>query len=199
MNWLRLFLLLLACAMLVACGRLELTPAGKAPAKSPGSQSAEAPVRAEMRRHFAAADYVRVLQLLETQLRNGASETDFAREYPRAINGVLQQAREHWTQGRPALAGKKYRQALEFYPADPLLRDQLDMGGSQIDRAVSDCSEVLMEQGLIAYRAGRLGEAIAVWQTILSFSPSHQPAIKAIRTARIQLQNLQAIDSSQDD
>ena len=44
-----------------------------------------------------------------------------------------------------------------------------------------------MEQGLMNYRAGKLDDAIKVWEKIIVFAPQHQASQKAIQTAFVQL------------
>lgn len=199
MKLLRLILLLFICLVLVACGHLEVIPTDTTKAPEAGKRAgepADASVHAELRRRLAAGEYLKALRLIDRQKRQGAAESDFTGEYPGAINGLLQQARYHNAQNRPHLAGKDFRQALEFYPSDPLSAGKVDMAAARIEEAVRECSDTLMDQGLIAYRRGRLGEAIDVWKSILSFSPSHQPALKAIRTAKTQLENLEALGAT---
>jgi hypothetical protein len=50
-----------------------------------------------------------------------------------------------------------------------------------------------MEKGLVEYRKGNLGSAIASWRTILSYDPSHAEAARSVQTATTQLENLKKI------
>ncbi|HKL48153.1 MAG TPA: tetratricopeptide repeat protein [Desulfuromonadales bacterium] len=201
-------LVLIVCLMFSACARLPGTPTTPtaAPEKIPvrpdvktsSQERHHKQVKTELQRHSADRNYTAVLKLIEEQLRAGASQIDFSPEYSDALNALSRQARQHKAQNRLTSAGQAFRQVLEQYPSDPQVSAQIDMTPEQLEKALANCSEKMMEQGLIAYRAGRLSKAIEAWEKILTFSPSHQPAIKAIRTVKIQRENLKALEGEQE-
>lgn len=184
-----LLLCLTAFTVLAAC-----TAAPKPPVESRPPTPDVSDQRAVMQERIAAGDYLEVLKLIDRRLRAGESTSDFASVYPEAVNGLLRQARRDQKQARLAPAGRRFRQALGFYPEEASLRARIEMSAAQIDQALVSCRDALMERGLAFYRDGRLSEAIDLWKGILTFSPSHQPAVQAIRTAEIQRRNLEEID-----
>jgi hypothetical protein len=51
-----------------------------------------------------------------------------------------------------------------------------------------------MEKGLVEYRKGNIEAAIASWKSILAYDPSHAEALRSVRTAATQLENLKKIN-----
>lgn len=63
-----------------------------------------------------------------------------------------------------------------------------------LSRRINACSKVFMEIGLVQYREEKLAEAIATWKKALAFDPENKAVIKAVDTARRQLNKLNDLE-----
>lgn len=121
-------------------------------------------------------------------------------EYPQESNLVAflnQTIAEIKAEAGKAFAGQEYLQAGKFFS---LLRElgnkyknYVPLTGferEELDGNIRICILNLFNQGLVEYRKGNLKEAIAMWESILSFQPDHEEVKKAIQTARHQLEKI---------
>jgi len=142
---------------------------------------------------MAEADYERALEMFSAAWKENPGHTGVAKDFPEALIGLKSSGDEAFRQGRLEEAGRRWSSALRFlsHPADkgkpiPFTKADLKAGIDQI-------SESLMERGLVEYRKGNLGSAIASWRAILSYDPSHAEAARSVQTATTQLENLKKI------
>lgn len=173
-------------------------PPGVAPSREAGSapqKSARvdtAPVRKNVRRLLRQEKFVAALDAIGTLHRS-----ELQQEYLQAFNAIVTLARTEQADGDPARAGEYFRSALNHYPPNEhVLTKSLPMSKAGIEEALGLCAEKLMEQGLKAYRAGSLEEAIHLWNRTLVFLPGHEPTRKALSTAQTQLENLEALEKA---
>ena len=123
------------------------------------------------------------------------SELLLADLYTEVTNRLLQTAEQERIKGKPDKAGRFYRMAQEIYPEDSRLQSTITLSLDKIDSNIDQCADIIMQEGLIAYRMGDLNRAIKIWQEIAPFHPTHSPSSIASNTARQQLKNLEMLST----
>lgn len=131
-------------------------------------------------------------ELLEAR-RRGAPETSSAETFIKVENLLLQEAEQAKREDRFDHAGRFYSMVLNAYPKQPEIQSGLIMSRDEIAAQVERCADELMKSGLIAYREGKLVDAIKIWQKINEFHPEYTPSQVAIATAEQQIENLEKI------
>jgi len=157
------------------------------------------PVTVEQKRQPQVSPLRRkVLPLLEkknyrqaVELMNGRYHEDLEKEYIQAINGLLEVGDDAFSLGDYERAAQTFKVVLNSYPPEPSLRERISHNPKKIRTCMDTCVDRMMEQGLEEYRRGRLKSAIKKWKALLTISPGHEGAQKAIETATVQLQALQ--------
>jgi tetratricopeptide (TPR) repeat protein len=142
-------------------------------------------------------NYHAALATAHQGIENGYPESALSSEYLQALLGVLRQAEESMRKGALDKAGSSFQAALNHYPRNEELTSLAPMSADQIKTKIDTCANQLMEDGLLAYRAGNLGTAIGIWEKILLFQPQHEASQKAIHTANLQLTNLKSLVKQQ--
>jgi len=196
-----LFILLAAAFGLTACSSQESALVKPVEAtQQPAADEATQQPAADVPKRKPPVSPVRrkVVTLLEKknyrqaiELMNGRNREGLEREYLLAINGLLEVGEDSFSLGDYAPAGRAFRGVLDAYPVAPSLRERISHNPKQIRTCMEICVNRLMEQGLEEYRRGRLENAIRKWKGLLTISPGHQEAKKALNTATVQLQTLQ--------
>jgi hypothetical protein len=130
-------------------------------------------------------NYQNALELMNTKNHEGLEK-----EYILAINGLLETGDKAFSQGDYVAAGRAFRRVLDSYPVEPLIREKVSRNMRQIKSSLATTADRLMDQGLQEYRRGWLESAISKWKVLLTFSPGHREAKKALDTAKVQLQAL---------
>jgi len=130
----------------------------------------------------ASGDYLGALQVCKRnrQLCNAG-----------IVRGAYAQAQSLQAEGKYAEAGEGFAALVPFSAQSA---GKGDISRSRLTEQMNACAEQLMVQGMGAYRDGRLDEAIATWESILTFSPGHEAALKSLHTCRIQLSNLRSLE-----
>jgi tetratricopeptide (TPR) repeat protein len=129
------------------------------------------------------------------ELMNGKNHEGLEREYVQAINGLLEVGDDAFSLGDYAVSAHAFKGVLNAYPVEPSLRERVSHDPKRIRTILEVCVNRIMEQGLAEYRRGRLEYAIRKWKVLLTISPGHQEAKKALNTATVQLQALQNLKS----
>lgn len=107
---------------------------------------------------------------------------------------ALAEGEERYRLGDWAEAGAYFGRALELLPAEEGPFGDAGRTRSDVQGRIRDCSERLMEAGLLRYRSGNLAEAIATWRRIEDFDPSFEDARRCIETATAQQRNLEKLN-----
>lgn len=187
-----LFILIAAAIGLVACSSQEkalVKPAEVAQQPAvvlPKRSQQVSPVRNKVVSLLKKKNYRQAIELL-----NGRNHEGLEKEYILAINGLLEVGEDAFSLGDYAAAARAFKGVLDSYPVEPSLRGRVSHDPKQIRSFLESCANRMMEQGLEEYRRGRLESAIRKWKGLLTFSPGHQEAKKALDTATLQLQALQ--------
>jgi tetratricopeptide (TPR) repeat protein len=114
-------------------------------------------------------------------------------EYLAALNGLIDDGRINLQQGRYKEAGASLGRVYDSLQRE---KERLpSVSSSRLQRDMDVCAERLMREGLKEYRQGNLEQAIGIWQQIIRFQPGHREARRSIRTARVQLTNLEHFET----
>jgi len=63
-----------------------------------------------------------------------------------------------------------------------------------LEKRIALCSVKLTEKGLVRYREGEIEVAIALWEDVLAFDPDNREVRNAIKTATLQMRNLEKME-----
>lgn len=196
----------LAALLVAACGVPSVKhagPAGAPPAVPPAVQ--QAPSHAEA--FVSAADHAyadgvsaleggnteRALELFTQAWKESPGHAGAARDFAPALVRLKSKGDEAARQGRVEEAGKAWAATLRHLSHPAANGRALPFTRAEVRANLDKLSADLLEKGLVDYREGRIESAIAHWQTILSYEPSHAEAAKSVQTATTQLQNLKKI------
>jgi len=147
--------------------------------------------------HLGKGEYREALQGLTQGARRGIPEKDLLPEYLLCLNGAIEKAQALLSESDPAQAGLLFRVVLDAYPRDSDIVASADLQPAELEGVLKVCADQLMDKGLVAYRAGNMGQAIDIWKQALIFYPTHQSCQMAIQTTYAQLANLQKITADQ--
>jgi hypothetical protein len=64
---------------------------------------------------------------------------------------------------------------------------------SEVRAKVDNLTTALTEKALTEYRRGEVSAAIADWKTILAYDPANEEAVKSLKTATTQLEQLKKL------
>jgi len=186
--------LLVALAGLVACAGPEkktVIHGGESPANRQ-----QAILRNKVATLLEKRSYRRAIELMTDAHLPGSPAAGMGREYLTAINGLIAAGEEDLSRGDYAVAGQSFKWALDYYPAEPSLRERMRRDQKQLKMQMDTCSNRLMEQGFMEYRRGNLEKAIRNWKEIVAFDAGHKEAKKSIETATAQLRALHNMEKS---
>lgn len=145
-------------------------------------------LRPQIRSRLERREFLSALRLMRQEVNSGVSESSLSKEYGLALRGGMLYRDELSGKGQFSKCGSYSRALLNLYPHN--LPPISGVSAVQIKQGMNFCSDQLMLQGLAAYRAGQMQQAINFWTELLVFHPERTEAQKAIDTCSIQLQNL---------
>lgn len=201
----------LVAALLSGCAAGKPTPPPAPPATTPAPPAEPFPTSTSVEPLKAPADdgadkafadgmaalreggLERALELFSVAWKEKPGHPGVSQEFDGALLALKKNGDAAYAQGKLEDAGKRWAGTLRYmnHPAAkpkgyPFTR--ADVQG-QLDRLTAG----LMEKGLLDYRKGNIGAAIAYWKTILAYDPGNEEAAKSIRTATTQLENLKKL------
>jgi tetratricopeptide (TPR) repeat protein len=128
---------------------------------------------------------------ISAALKAGEKESAYRDARAKAINALVKEGQSLETAGNISEAAMGYRTALDHFPPDSAWpKSGIEKPAAFLRKRLGKISDTLMDDGLRKYRAGRLREAIAVWDSLLAFDPDNMKARSARETAETQLRNL---------
>lgn len=150
-----------------------------------------ADVGAASRKHLAAGDYQKALDVYQSALAKYPEDQTVAGEYVRLIEDICGSASRAYEKEEYVRAGRMYRVLLLRFPLPRGIQKKISFDRNfLLSRITAGCS-VLSRQGLEQYRGGNLKQAIETWEGILSFDPENEEIRKMLRTATVQRKNLE--------
>jgi tetratricopeptide (TPR) repeat protein len=136
-------------------------------------------------------DYERAVELIGGAVRSGKPEPFYGRQYVMAINGLAGEGMYHYYMRDYEPAGMLFRKVVDNYPSDGHLRARVRFSMEETLEHLETCSGKLVEEGLLEYRRGNLGNAISKWKKVLRFNPGYGNVKKMIDTATTQMKKLE--------
>jgi tetratricopeptide (TPR) repeat protein len=197
---------LLAALLAAACGGPSVrhagpgaappavpSPAERAPSRAEGVVSAADRLYADGAAALEAGSVERALEFFAEAWKESPGHAGADRDFAPALARLKSRGDEAARQGRVEGAGKAWAATLRLMSHPAAKGKALSFTRADLRANIDRLSENLLEKGLVEYREGRIESAIAHWQKILSYEPSHAEAAKSVRTATTQLENLKKI------
>lgn len=189
----KLIVVVMAAALVMAC-----IPAGKV--KSQGKTSTKK--TASKQKHIAwkkakidkllkKGEYRVALLEISKAIKRGQKESVYHDSRAKAINGLISRGQKLESGAKPGKAAMNYKTALDYYPKGA--GGGIKKPASFLKKRLGSIESSLMDEGLRKYRAGRLEEAVSIWDSLLAVNPNHAQARKARETAKTQLRNLKKL------
>jgi len=115
---------------------------------------------------------------------------EFKTLYFNLLNNLKKQADQDLASGKMDLAGKEFYALKMYKNKHKALASEAPFSLEEIEKSIKICSQDLTNRGLMEYRNGKLKEAIATWEKVLTFDPENEEVKKALQTARTQLEKI---------
>jgi tetratricopeptide (TPR) repeat protein len=140
--------------------------------------------------YLSSGDYKKALDIYAVAIDRHPGNEDLLDAYTGALESIKEKADRAYGAQDYAKAGELYHTLLKSDFGKRPLQRTLSFDADYLAMRIGSCSKMLMELGIMKYRAGDLEQAIAIWKKILVFNPSDGEAKTAIDRATVQLQNL---------
>jgi len=190
---LRLILLSAIATLASSCGHPP-QPSSTTPVSStaPANTTTNGSL-SQAKAYFSSGNYKKSLEIYAAAVDGHPGREDLLDAYAGALEDIKDKADKAYEAQDYAKAGELYHTLLRSGFSERSLQGKLSFGADDCAMRVGACSKMLIEQGIMKYRAGDLHEAIAIWRKILVFNPTDREAKMAIDRANAQLQNLKQI------
>jgi len=136
-------------------------------------------------------DYQKTIDYFRRERRHRPHDQTLVKEYVKSLKEIKSAADRASQNEDFAYAGKTYNILLRNYPHFKDFVQDLSFDRAQLNTGVRNCKTMLYNRGFQEYRAGKLNEAIFLWQGYLTIDPHNTDIRKALNTARVQQKNLQ--------
>lgn len=140
-------------------------------------------------------NYTEAIELIRDADKKSTSEIQRSASYITALNGLTDRGMYYYKEGDYKRAGSTFKCVIAHMSNDSAIKSKYKKTAEQIRSLEITCEDRMMKQGLAKYRAGNLGDAIAIWKEILKLNSKHAEAKKALKTATVQLKNLKKIEN----
>ena len=135
----------------------------------------------------------RALDLFAEAWKEVPGHPGVGQNFAGALERLKKQGDEAEQQGKPEEAGRAWSASLSYLSHPAAKGKVLPFTRADLQGSIDRLSKTLMDKGLMEYREGRFESAISWWQKILAYDPSNEEAVKSVRTATTQLENLKKI------
>jgi tetratricopeptide (TPR) repeat protein len=152
-------------------------------------------IKKEVESLVQKGNYTEAIELIGDVDNKSRSEIQHSALYIAALNGLADSGMDFYKAGDYKRAGGTFQYVIEHMPSDGAINNKFKKSSEQIRSLIIICEDRMMKQGLAKYRDGNLGDAITIWKEILKLNPNHTEAKKALKTATVQLKNLEKIES----
>jgi tetratricopeptide (TPR) repeat protein len=186
----KLIVFVIAAALVTACVPPTKVKKPKKTSTKKTSQktSRTAWKKAKIDKLLKKGDYREALLEISGAIKRGQKESVYHDSRARAINGLISRGQKLESSGKPGQAAKNYKTALDYYPKGA--KGGIKKPAAFLKKRLGSIESSLMDEGLRKYRAGRLEEAVSMWDSLLAINPNHAQARKSRETAKTQLRNL---------
>ncbi len=155
----------------------------------PVEKPARAAISAEQ--HMAAGRYQKAIDEYTVERRSRPRDQALVQKYAKSLEEIKAVADKALDTEAFASAGTTYDVLLKNYSCFTGFAGMLSFDREHLITKLSLCRKSLSTQGFQEYRKGNLGEAIALWQSLLAFDPYNADIKAAVKTATLQQKNLQ--------
>lgn len=189
----RLTVIILSCFILVSCSHFQHAyeaVSNKLTDREARANEARNRITGFIQKH----DYENALRLAISEKAKQKSDTTFDDLFIRALDGLAGQGKALYEQADYFNAGVTFHKVADYMSAYHLSNPETAFAQEEAHAFIKECSMKLQKEGINEYRKGNLGNAIYIWEDILKFDAGNTEVEKAIKTARIQLQNLKKIE-----
>jgi tetratricopeptide (TPR) repeat protein len=135
-------------------------------------------------------NFAKVLETYQAALKEYPGEAGLAANDLRAVQEIKAAGDKALADKDFVQSGKVYALLLRNFPSFERLQPAVAFARTNLVGALEICRDSLTKTGLIEYRKGNLAKAIVVWEGLLSFDPDNAEIIKAINTAKTQLNEI---------
>jgi tetratricopeptide (TPR) repeat protein len=165
-------------------------------AHPPPQSSSSADVRTvnQAKAYLSSGNYKKALEIYAVAVDRYPEDEDVLGAYTEALESIKEKADKAYEAQDYAKAGELYHTLLKSGFGKRPPQRALSFDADYLSMRIGACSKMLMELGIVKYRAGDLEQAIAIWKKILVFNPSDREAKTAIDRATAQLQNLKQMN-----
>jgi len=158
------------------------------------SSSADVRTVNQAKAYLSSGNYKKALEIYAAAVDRHPGNEDLLSAYTEALESIKEKADKAYDAQDYAKAGELYHILLKSGFGKRPLQRALSFDADHLAMRIGACSKMLMELGIMKYRAGDLEQAIEVWKKILIFNPSDREAKTAIDRATVQLQNLKQMN-----
>ena len=144
--------------------------------------------------YLSSGNYKKAIEIYAAAVDRHPGNEDLLDAYTEALESIKEKADKAYEARDYAKAGELYHTLLKSDFGKRRLQRTLSFDADYLAMRIGACSKMLMELGIMKYRAGDLEQAIAIWKKILVFNPSDGEAKTAIDRATAQLQNLKKMN-----
>ncbi len=152
-------------------------------------------VNSEIASLVQKGSYAEAIELIGEADKRSASEKPSTALYVKALCGLADRGMTYYKARDYKRARATFKYVIQHMPDDGSVEDNIRYSAEQIRSLMKTSEDKMMQQGLMKYRSGNLGDAITIWKEILKLNPGRTEAKKALETATIQLKNLKKIEN----
>jgi tetratricopeptide (TPR) repeat protein len=154
-------------------------------------EAASAQASDQAKKQMDAGEYQKAIDLYSVQYRKNPHDEALVREYLKCIEHIKSVADKSFAEKDFASAGRNYDVLLKNCAHFKELDKRLSFNSTDLNERLGDCKRAMFTQGIHEYRKGNLNGAIALWQDLLAIDPQNTDTKEALRTAKLQKENLQ--------
>lgn len=143
--------------------------------------------------YLSSGNYKKALEIYAVACEGHPEDEDLLDTYTDALESIKEEADKAYDSQEYARAGELYHTLLRSGIEVRQLQGEISFDDDYLIMRIGSCSKMLIELGIMKYRAGDLQQAIAAWKKVLVFNPADREAKASIDRATAQLQNLKQI------
>jgi tetratricopeptide (TPR) repeat protein len=137
-----------------------------------------------------AGDYQEAIDVYSYENRKQPRDQQILHAYAKSLDDIKSKADHAYAKKDFASAGRLYYVLHKNYSKFGNVAKMISFNKAYLNARLTACKKSLSVQGFQEYRDGRLGNALALWQSVLDIDPNNKDIKEAMRTARQQQKNL---------
>ena len=164
-----------------------------APKQPPSEDVKVSPPVKQAKGYLSSGKYKKALDIYAAAYDGHPEDDDLLDAYRSALESIKAEADRAYENQEYAKAGERYNALVKSGFEKRRLHGEISFDDEHLAMKIKACSKMLIEDGIMRYRAGDLQQAIEIWKKILVFNPTDREAKTSIDRATAQLQNLKQI------